>query len=71
MFRKEPKDVEDSVNLLFPLLKNGEIKSFKHNADAVLDRDNDHVIVIYTLGTGERGSPKAKLHSLGFTNIPY
>jgi hypothetical protein len=71
MFRKEPKDVEDSVNLLFPLLKNDEIRSFKHNADAALDPDNDYVIVIYTWGIEERDSLKAKLHSLGFTNIPY
>jgi hypothetical protein len=29
MFRRKPEDVETSVNLLIPLLKSGEIKSFK------------------------------------------
>jgi len=30
-----------------------------------------YVIVIYTWGTEERDRLKAKLHSIGFTNIPY
>jgi hypothetical protein len=32
---------------------------------------SDYVIVIYTWGTEERDRLKAKLHSLGFTNVPY
>jgi hypothetical protein len=71
LFRKEPQDAEESVNLLIPLLKNGEIKSFKHNADSAEDSDEDYVIVIYTWGIEERDRLKAKLHSIGFTSIPY
>lgn len=71
MFGKEPHDVEESVNFLFPLLKNGEIKSFKHNADSTENPDGDYVIVIYTWGIEERDRLKAKLHSIGFTSIPY
>jgi hypothetical protein len=71
MFRKEPKDIEDSVNLLFPLLKNGEIKNFKHNAHTALGPGKDYVIVIYTWGIEERDRLKAKLNSIGFASIPY
>lgn len=73
MFRRKPEDVEASVKFLIPLLKNGEIKSFKHNGDsqtAALTNEV-YVIVIYTWGTEERDRLKAKLHSIGFTNIPY
>lgn len=75
MFRRKPEDVEASVKLLLPLLKNGEIKSFKHNGDTEelesLKGKAPYVIVIYTWGAKERDELKAKLHSLGFTNIPY
>jgi len=75
MFRRKPEDVEASVRLLLPILKSGEIKSFKHNGDAskleTLKGKAAYVIVIYTWGTKERDKLKAKLHSLGFTNIPY
>jgi len=73
MFRKRHEDVEDSVNLLIPLLKSGEIKSFKHNGDSQTTAltNEMYVIVIYTWGAEERDRLKAKLHSIGFTNIPY
>jgi hypothetical protein len=87
MFRRKLEDVEASVRLLIPLLKSGEIKSFKHNGDVgkelkVLRYDDKrkalvptsetaYVIVSYTWGTEERDRLKAKLHSIGFTNIPY
>lgn len=86
MFRRKPEDIEASINLLIPLLKSGEIKSFKHNGDRgelkvvrydskkkTLAPTNEeaYVIVIYTWGTEERDGLKAKLHSIGFTNIPY
>lgn len=86
MFRRKPEDLEASVKLLIPLLKSGEIKCFKHNGDVgkhrILRYDNKnktlipvndapYVIVIYTWGTEERDSLKTKLHSVGFTNIPY
>jgi hypothetical protein len=93
MFRRKPED-EASVNLLIPLLKSVEIKSFKHNGDRrtlqeELDatdelrpayarrihltkvKETTYVIVIYTWGTEERDKLKEKLHSIGFTNIPY
>jgi hypothetical protein len=73
MFRRKPEDVEASVNLLIPLLRSGEIKSFKHNGDrqtAALINET-YVMVIYTWGIEERDRLKAKLHSIGFTNIPY
>jgi hypothetical protein len=34
-------------------------------------QESSYVIVIYTWGIEERDKLKAKLHSLGFTNIPY
>jgi hypothetical protein len=86
MFRRKPEDIEASVKLLIPLLKSGEIKSFKHNGDVGKLRPlryNDeekklaptneaaYVIVIYTWGIEERDGLKAKLHSIGFTSIPY
>jgi hypothetical protein len=73
MFRREADDVEASVNLLIPLLKSGEIRSFKHNGDSqTAYRSNEsYVIVIYTWGIEERDNLKAKLHSIGFTSIPY
>jgi len=73
MFMGKPEDVEVSVKLLIPLLKSGEIKSFKHNAyrQRAVSTNEAHVIVIYTWGTEERDRLKAKLHSVGFTNIPY
>jgi hypothetical protein len=73
MFRRKPEDIEASVNLLIPLLKSGEIKSFKHNGDSqtAIPSNEPYVIVIYTWGTEERDSLKTKLHSLGFTSIPY
>jgi len=75
MFRRKPKHVEASVRFLLPLLKNGEIDSFKHNGDAgELETPKGkapYVIVIYTWGIEERDRLKAKLHSLGFTSIPY
>ena len=69
MFRRKTEDIEASVALLIPLLKSGEIKSFKHNGD--VRKQDAYVIVIYTWGTEERDKLKAKLHSIGFTNIPY
>lgn len=95
MFRRKPEDVEASVKLLIPLLKGGEVKSFKHNGDrrtlqeeldatdesrpayarkihlTRVEEPTDYVIVIYTWGTEERDRLKARLHSIGFTNIPY
>jgi len=87
MFRRKPEDVDASVNLLIPLLRSGEIRSFKHNEDVgkklkVLRYDAErkalvpsskaaYVIVIYTWGLEERDRLKAKLQSIGFTNIPY
>jgi len=73
MFRRKPEDVEASVRLLTPLLKSVEIKSFKHNGDSqrAVSTDEAYVIVIYTWGTEERDRLKVKLHSIGFTNIPY
>jgi len=73
MFRRKPEDVEASVRLLIPLLKSGEIKSFKHNGDSqrAVPTNEAYVIVIYTWGTEERDRLKEKLHSIGFTNIPY
>jgi hypothetical protein len=73
MFRRKPEDVEASVRLLIPLLKSGEIKSFKHNGDShrTVSTKEAYVIVIYSWGTEERDKLKAKLHSIGFTNIPY
>jgi len=70
MFRRKPGDVQASVNPLISLLKSGEIKSFKHNGDSQT-ATLPHVIVIYTWGTEERDRLKAKLHSIGFTSIPY
>jgi hypothetical protein len=73
MFRRKPDDVVTSVNLLIPLLKSGEIRSFKHNGDAQTAAlsNEPYVIVIYTWGIEERDMLKAKLHSVGFTSIPY
>jgi len=73
MFRRKPDDVEASVNLLIPLLKSGEIKGFKHNGDSqtAAISNEPYVIVIYTWGIEERDRLKAKLHSIGFTSIPY
>jgi len=74
MFRKRPEDIETSIKLLIPLLKNGEIKSLKHNGDSAiktLKNEADYVIVFYTWGIEDRDRLKVKLHSIGFTNIPY
>jgi hypothetical protein len=73
MFRRKPEDVEASVKLLLPLLKSGEIKCFKHNGDSQIANlsNESFVIVIYTWGIEERDTLKAKLHSIGFTSIPY
>jgi hypothetical protein len=71
MFRRKTTDVNSSVQLLIPLLKSGDIKSFKHNGDCLGDAKDGFVIVIYTEGTAERDTLKAKLHSTGFTSIPY
>jgi hypothetical protein len=73
MFRRKPEDAAASVRLLIPLLKSGEIKSFKHNGDSqrAVSTNEAYVIVIYTWGIDERDRLKAKLHSIGFTNIPY
>jgi hypothetical protein len=72
VFRRKPEQVAECVSLLFPLLKSGEIKSFKHNADTALDpsREN-YVLVIYTWGIEERDRLKAKLYSTGLTDISY
>ena len=95
MFRRKPEHVEASVKTLLPLLKSGEVKSFKHNGDrrtlqeqldatdelrpayarkirlTRVQEPSDYVIVIYTWGTEERDRLKARLHSIGFTSIPY
>jgi len=71
MFRKKPEDIDKSVDSLLPLLKEGEIKSFKHNGERTVETKLDYVIVIYTWEVEERDTLKAKLHSLGFQNIPY
>jgi len=71
MFRRKPQDVEESVKFLLPLLKTAEIKSFKHNGNAKTGAVPPYVIVIYTWGIEEREQLKAKLHSIGFKNIPY
>lgn len=71
MFRKKPEDVNKTADFLLPFLKEGEIKSFKHNGERTVETKLDHVIVIYTWGLEERDTLKAKLHSLGFQNIPY
>jgi hypothetical protein len=71
MFRRKTEDVDDSVKLLLPLLKSGDIKSFKHNGDCLEAAKDGYVIVIYTWGTAERDKLKEKLHATGFTNIPY
>ena len=73
MFRRKREEVQTSVDLLTPMLKEGEIKALKHNGgchEADLPTDS-FVIVIYTWGTEERDELKAKLHSNGFTSIPY
>jgi len=71
MFRKKPEDIDESLDSLLPLLKDGEIKNFKHNGERLVETKLDYVIVIYTWGVKERDNLKAKLHSLGFTSIPY
>lgn len=71
MFRRKPQDVDESVKFLLPLLETAEIKSFKHNGNAKTVVVPPYVIVIYTWGTEERDRLKAKLHSVGFKNIPY
>lgn len=71
MFRKKPGDVNKTADFLLPLLKEGEIKSFKHNGERNIKTKLDYVMVIYTWGVEERDTLKAKLHSLGFQNIPY
>jgi hypothetical protein len=71
MFRRKPEEVKTSVNLLMPLLRNGEISSFKHNSDCLQQVSDGYVIVIYTVGVAERDNLKAKLQSIGFKNIPY
>ena len=71
MFRKEAEDLRKTADSLIPLLKEGEIKSFKHNGERLRETELDYVIVIYTWGEEERDALKAKLHSLGFKNIPY
>ena len=71
MFRKKPEDIDKTLDFLLPLLKKGEIKSFKHNGERLYDAKPGYVIVIYNWGVKERDTLKAKLHSLGFTSIPY
>lgn len=77
IFTRKPEDTEASVKLLLPFLKSGEVKCFKHNGNVdnrkTLTPVNDapFVIVIYTWGIEERDRLKAKLHAIGFTNIPY
>lgn len=65
MFRRKPEDVETSVKFLIPLLRSGEIKSFKHNGDrqSAVSTNETYVIVIYTWETEDRDRLKAKLHS--------
>lgn len=71
MFRKKPEYVNKTTDILIPLLKKGEIKSFKHNGERTVKAELDYVVVIYTWRVDERDILKAKLHSLGFRNIPY
>ncbi len=42
-----------------------------HNGDCLGNAKDGFVIVIYTEGTAERDTLKSKLHSIGFTSIPY
>ena len=71
MFRRKTEEIDAFANLLFPLLKSGDIKSFKHNGNSLELPPDGYVIVIYTWGTAERDTLKAKLHATGFTSIPY
>jgi len=73
MFRRKREEVQTSVDLLIPMLKNGEIEAFKHNGDCHEEDlpTESFVIVIYTWGTKERDELKEKLHSQGFRSIPY
>jgi len=71
LFSNNSKDVEKSIEILLPLLKKGEITVFKHNGDRLFFVGREFVIVMYTWGTQERDNLKAKLHSLGFKNVPY
>jgi len=54
-------------------IASSEIKIFKNNGDSrrAVSPNEVYVIVIYTWGTEERDRLKTKLHSIGFTKIPY